>query len=174
MKALVVYESMFGNTEQVAQAIAAGLGTQLEVEVGEVGDVPVDAAAHAELVLVGGPTHAFSMSRASTRQDAHRQGARHGSDSRGLREWLSELPTARDGAPVQRVAAFDTRVAKVRRLPGSAARKAERVTSRLGYGRAVRPTSFFVADTPGPLLDGELARAEAWGAELGRLVRTGH
>ena len=76
MRALVVFESMFGNTEKVAGAVARGL--QLEgVDAGlvEVHAAPHRLAADLDLLVVGGPTHAFGMSRASTRADAVRQGA---------------------------------------------------------------------------------------------------
>ncbi|MDN5761333.1 MAG: flavodoxin domain-containing protein [Microlunatus sp.] len=58
MKALVVYESMFGNTEQVARAVAAGLREVLEVTVREVSDTPIGAVQDVDLVVAGGPTHA--------------------------------------------------------------------------------------------------------------------
>lgn len=62
MKALVVYESMFGNTEQVARAVATGLGRHLDVELVAVANAP-DTVSDVDLVVVGGPTHAFSMTR---------------------------------------------------------------------------------------------------------------
>src|SRR5690242_18801849 len=91
MKALVVYESMFGNTEAVAQAIAEGLRTGLEATVADVsGMPPVDDA---DLVVIGGPTHAFGMSRPKTRQDAQRSGqVRAGAMPAGIREWLDRAP----------------------------------------------------------------------------------
>jgi flavodoxin len=160
MRALVVYESMFGNTEQVAKEIMTGLASYGDARLLEVGDAPPDVAGY-DLVVVGGPTHAFSMSRPSTRQDAVRQGADHGA-SRGIREWLSELPAGTVG-----VATFDTRVDKVRRLPGSAARRAAKVLGRLGYRLLAGPESFYVDDTAGPLLPGEPDRASDWAMALG-------
>ncbi|HEX5770316.1 MAG TPA: hypothetical protein VFY11_05075, partial [Nocardioidaceae bacterium] len=64
------------------------------------------------------------------------------------------------------VATFDTRVAKVRHLPGSAAKSAAKALRKLGYTAVVPPESFWVADVSGPLLDGELARARAWGEQV--------
>jgi hypothetical protein len=104
------------------------------------------------------------MTRPTTRDDAVRQGASHGNAAVGLREWLSGLPKS---SRPQVVATFDTRVGKVRHLPGSAAKSASKVLRHLGYASAVKPESFYVADTAGPLLDGELGRAEAWGEHLG-------
>src|SRR3954453_23057238 len=158
--ALVVYESMFGNTEQIAEAVAAGLEKSLQVELHEVDHAPSDTVEKATLVVAGGPTHAFSMTRESTRADAFRQGATQGSESTGLREWLESLPRGRH-AP--KVATFDTRGAKVRHLPGSAAKSAAKSAHRHGFQAAAKPESFYVHDIAGPLLDGELERAEVWG-----------
>jgi hypothetical protein len=107
---------------------------------------------------VGGPTHAFSMSRASTRHDAVAQGASSDREDRGIREWLDELPPATRVA----VATFDTRVAQVRKLPGSAARSASKVVTRRGLGRVIAVESFYVDGVSGPLLQGEVDRARAW------------
>ncbi|MEX1126227.1 MAG: flavodoxin, partial [Acidimicrobiia bacterium] len=72
MKALVVYESMFGNTKLIAEAVAGGLTRHLDVETVEVGQKPVFGPG-VDLVVVGGPTHAFGMTRASTRKSAAEQ-----------------------------------------------------------------------------------------------------
>lgn len=162
MKALVVCESMFGNTMDVARAVHGGLSRHLDVRLVPVGSAVV-VGPEIDLLVVGGPTHAFSMTRPQTRAEALDKGAQGPADV-GIREWLTDLPTARPGA---RVATFDTRVDKVRHLPGSAARKAARVAVRHGYGLAAAAESFYVLDTAGPLLDGELARAQAWGEHLG-------
>jgi hypothetical protein len=166
MRAVVVYESMFGNTQQIAQAIGKGLATRLEVKVVEVGDAAL-AAAEADLLVVGGPTHAFGMSRPATRQSAVQQGGGHGyevSGGGGIREWLA----AQSKVEPQRLAtAFDTRLGKPRWLTGSAARGAAGHLRRLGYRLIAPPESFYVTGTPGPLRDGELDRARQWGERLG-------
>jgi flavodoxin len=162
MRALVVYESMFGNTALVARQVADGLACHADVEIREVSEAPAEPDEVLDLVVLGGPTHAFSMSRASTREDARRQGAT-GTTATGLREWMDGLHA---GAHHPRVVAFDTRVTKVRRIPGSAARRATKVANKLGYLVAERPESFFVEDTDGPLAAGELERAHAWGERL--------
>jgi hypothetical protein len=113
------------------------------------------------LLVVGGPTHAFSMSRPSTRADAVTKGAPTGHGARGIREWLDGLPESHLA-----VATFDTRVGKVKHLPGSAAKKAAKQVRRHHLGRLVDSESFYVDDMAGPLLDGELERAQAWGSGL--------
>ena len=163
MRALVVYESMWGNTEQVAQAIAAGLRESMEVESVEVEQAPADPGPEVGLIVAGGPTHAFSMSRTSTRADALQRGADHGRSTFGLREWLDGLPT---GQHPQRIATFDTRVAKMRHLPGSAAKAAAKVAHRHGFERAENVESFYVDDMEGPLLEGELTRATEWARQI--------
>jgi hypothetical protein len=161
MRALVIYESMWGNTEQVAKAVAHGLEDSCAVEVCDVsGRVPGELR-DVDLLVVGGPTHAFSMSRASTRADAVTKGAPAGHEKRGIREWLDALPAS--DLPV---ATFDTRVGTVRHLPGSAAKKAAKEVRRHHLGKVVDSESFYVADMAGPLLDGEVGRAEAWGSGL--------
>ena len=171
MKTVIVYESMFGNTEQLARRIADGLAQQgnhtIVTDVREAG--PDDLAA-SDLVVVGAPTHAFSLSRQSTREDAVRQGAEPSRAAFGVREWLNTLDSAFPVAATRpRVAIFDTRVEKVRRLPGSAARRAARLLRAHGFEVLDVPTSFYVADLKGPLKSGELDRARDWGARLLRL-----
>jgi len=159
MRGFVVYESLFGNTARIAQGVAEGLSKHLDVELHGVAERrPPEGT---DLLVMGGPTHAFSMSRATTREDAVKQGATADS-AIGLREWLEELPEGNDTL----FAAFDTRVEMVRRLPGSAAKAAAKMARKRGYQPLTRPESFYVQDTPGPLLDGEVQRAEVWGAQL--------
>ncbi|NMO57278.1 flavodoxin family protein [Actinoplanes sp. TBRC 11911] len=164
MKALVVYESMFGNTEKIARAIADGLGDVLEVTIAEARTMP--SAAEYDLIVVGGPTHAFGLSRAATRQAAVEQGSSRPADA-GLREYLDVSPMLTGVA----AATFDTKV-KQRFVPGSAASKAHRQLRRLGCRMLAAPQSFRVAGTPGPLLEGEVERARGWAAELGEAMKT--
>ena len=162
MKALVVYESMFGNTEAVARAVADGLAEMHDVDLREVSQVPTTVIGSVDLIVVGGPTHAFSLSRPATRASAFEQGGTRGTKDLGIREWLGGL---RRGSQTEPIAVFDTRIEKARRLPGSAAAKAAKLARRLGYAPAGRQ-SFYVSDTSGPLLPGELERARAWGVQL--------
>jgi hypothetical protein len=167
MRALVVYESMFGNTREVAEAIAEGIGEEaLIAEVGRRPSVDPDI----DLVVVGGPTHALGLTRDSTRASARGQaeGGRVVSEGIGVREWLDGLP--RPTAPVD-AAAFDTRVAPVR-VPGSAARGIARRLRRKGLHPVADPQTFWVTGTPGPLAKGERERARAWGGDLARTRRS--
>jgi len=166
MKALVVYESMFGNTEEIAQAVGVGLAQDMEVEVQAVGKAPRTVPPDVELLVIGGPTHAFSMSRRSTREEAVKQGA-GATPSIGVREWLEALPH-RSGTAT--VTTFDTRVEGARHLPGSAAKSAARSARRHGFTHVERGESFYVQGTPGPLVDGETERARDWGRQVANAV----
>jgi hypothetical protein len=163
MHALVVYESMFGNTRRIAEAVAEGLATATEVRIVEVGSAPALVGEDVSLLVAGGPTHAFGLSRASTRRSAAEQaGGPLVSAGPGLREWLAGLRTssARLG-----VAAYDTRVHKPR-LPGSAARSVARRLRAAGVRQVVPAESFYVTGTRGPLVAGEVERARRWGERL--------
>lgn len=162
MDAAVVYESAWGNTRQVAEAVAEGIRERLSVEVLDVGSAPPAHVLGVELLVVGGPTHALGMSRPSTRDDAEERGGRH--LSTGIREWLAGSEPLHAHA-----AAFDTHV-RHPNLPGHAGRKAAKVLRRLGADVVAAPESFWVEGAEGPLLPGELDRARAWGAELAGLL----
>ena len=166
VRALIVYESMFGNTERIARAIADGLKESAPTEIVAVYKAPAVLPDDVRLLVVGGPTHAFSMSRESTRQDAWKQGEVVMPTEVGIREWLSALTGPAKGRQIA-AATFDTRITKVRRLPGSAARSAAKLLRRMGY-RVGMSENFFVDDTTGPIREGELEHARQWGAELGR------
>ncbi|MER7246889.1 flavodoxin family protein [Kribbella sp. NPDC000426] len=168
-RALVVYESMFGNTERIGRAIRDGLRGYLPADVVAVNRAPSVLSDDLRLLVVGGPTHAFSMSRVSTRQEAWKQGDLVTPVEVGIREWLAALEAAESRPRPPQVATFDTRIAKVRRLPGSAARSAAKLLRRKGY-RMIPSESFFVNETTGPIRDVEIERAHRWGAELGRLL----
>ena len=167
MTALVVYETSFGNTAAVARAIAEGIARHLPVRVASVEDPDAAQADDDRLVVVGGPTHAFSMSRLRTRREAQERRDEMPKDRPGIRDWIDELPPPR---PDRLYAAFDTRVAGVRHLPGAAARAAERALRRHGHSSVVHAESFYVADVEGPLLPDEEDRAREWGDKLGRTV----
>jgi hypothetical protein len=163
MSTVVVYESMFGNTREIAEAVARGLGGPGTVEVREVsavGDLPADL----ELLVVGGPTHAFSMSKPATRADAVTK-PHEGeivSTGIGLREWIDSLPSADHRVGI---ATFDTRV-RHPRLPGSAAKAAGKALKAHGYQLVADPETFDVHGMTGPLYPGEIDRAVEWGERV--------
>jgi Flavodoxin len=164
MRALVVYESMFGNTQQVAQAIGRGLGARVPVEVVEVGHAPQQVDDGVDLVVVGGPTHAFGLSSERTRKSAADQAPGEIiSSTTGVREWVERLP-ARGGQLL--VAAFDTHIDKTW-VPGAASKRLDKMMRGMGFVSLAAPTSFYVHDSMGPLVGGELERAELFGRRLG-------
>ncbi|MBD8013051.1 flavodoxin family protein [Microbacterium sp. Re1] len=162
MRALVVYETMFGNTRKIAEAIADGMRDSAHVDLVEVTDAPDDISDAVDLLVVGGPTHAFSMSRYSTRQEAAHRGGRVADLPRGIRDWLSDLPSG-ESKPI--FVAFDTRV-DMPLMPGAASRSATRAARRKGFTHTAAPESFLVEGYEGPLVDGELDRARQWGHSL--------
>jgi len=163
--ALVVYESMFGATRQVAEAVADGLSRSTRCTVVEVGDAPTVVDKDVDLLVIAAPTHAFGLSTPDTRHEAQKEtNTPVISRDLGVREWLAALVLL---SPTTRTAAFDTHV-KQRWVPGSAAHKIAHSLVHKGLTEAQGRVSFRVDGTTGPLLDGELARAQQWGAELGR------
>jgi hypothetical protein len=168
LTALVVYESFFGNTRTIAQAVAEGLRSEgVRPTVQDVSmAAPADVAGY-HLLVVGGPTHAFSLSRESTRADAERRGGSVHQPGPGLRDWLGRLVAPE--SPL--AAAFDTRAEKVRHLPMSAGHAAGRMLARRGFVLLVKPAGFVVQDVEGPLAHGETERAIAWGRTLADEVR---
>ena len=162
MHALIVFESMFGNTEVIARAIAEGVSSRMPVEIAEVSAAPAQIDSDVAFLVVGGPTHAFGMSRPQTRQDASRQAlGQLVSKGEGIREWLAGVTCH---VPVPAVA-FDTHVNKGW-VPGSAGRGAQKQLRAKGFIDAGRARSFYVKGVPGPLVEGETAAARLWGEQL--------
>jgi len=167
MNVRIVFESMYGNTREIADAIAEGAraaGAQVSVE-------PVSAASGdggADLLVVGGPTHMHGLTTEMSRRMAAHAAKEDGHDldpagteGPGLRTWLRRLGKA-EGASA---AAFDTRGDAKAALTGSAARGIARRLHHHGYTVAERE-SFLVDDAEGPLAEGELERARSWGERL--------
>ena len=162
MQVLIVVESMFGNTRAVADAVAEGMRAAATVEVVDVAEAPAAVPAEVNLLLVGGPTHAFSMSREATRKDAlQRPHALHREATAGIREWIAATPPNN----ALRVVTFDTRLKKAL-IPGSAAKSAAAALAVKGFGQAQRGETFWVEDIAGDLKPGELERAREWGRTL--------
>lgn len=173
MRAVIVYESLFGNTRRIAEAIAEGIRSQQPAA--EVICVPVTSRLAAEfgtadLLVVGGPTHMRGLSSGMTRKQGA-EGERKkvpgvhvepGFDGCGLRDWFHGLHRA---AGVGSAAAFDTRAGM--RMAGGAAPGIARRLRRHGY-RILGAEGYIVEDTHGPLREGEVTRAREWGAGMSR------
>ena len=167
MRALVIYESMFGNTRNVALAIAEGLARTMTVETMEVGAAPAELPADVALLVVGAPTHAHGLSTTKSRANAAgRIDGQVVSAGLGLREWLRALHPG----PNVVVAAFDTRIKGPTLFTGSAATSATKLLQKRHVRRVAMPHSFVLEGATGPLADrvskGELDAATAWGASL--------
>ena len=170
MHALVVYESMFGNTRAIAEAVAKGLTARMHVEVAEVGNAPIVLDEDVALLVVGGPTHAHGMSNPETRRSAVERaqpGRPVASPSVGIREWLAGLGAAPSHVAV---AVFDTRIKGPGFLWGSAAHGAEAQLRKAGATIVSPAMSFLVGGPLGSPYDavvaGEIERARDWGERL--------
>jgi hypothetical protein len=169
MRALVVYESMYGNTHVVASNIADGLRASHEVTLVPVAEAGADLLASADLLVVGGPTHMHGMSSATSRRMAAQAAAKKDSGltldpdaaGPGVHDLLKRL-----GAGPALAAAFDTRVNGVPAFTGRASRGIARLLKRHGCRVIAAPESFLVGPQ-NTLVDGEAARARHWGAALG-------
>lgn len=165
--ATIVYESMFGATRNVAEAIADGIRSVAHVDVLAVHEaVALDPA---DLLIVGAPTHAHALSRPQTRADAANWVEKPAShlrlepdfDGDGVREWLPTAPI-----PVRGFAAFDTRADMPRLFTGSAAAGIDKRLRKRGAVPLADYRSFLV-DKDSALLPGQLDEAEQWGRLLG-------
>jgi hypothetical protein len=174
MRALVVYESMYGNTHVVASNIADGLRSDFEVTLVPVAEASWDLIADADLLVAGAPTHMHGMSNRSTRRMAAEAAAKDGSGLRidpgaggpGMRDWLRDLGH-RDGL----AATFDTRLNGVPAFTGRASRPIARLLKRHGRRLVAAPASFLIG-SQNTLLEGEAARARRWGMTLGAVSKT--
>jgi hypothetical protein len=168
MRAVVVFESMYGNTRLIADAVGAGLTPFLEVTVVPVAEAGPAVIAGADLVVVGGPTHAHGMSRPGTREAAVRAAgkpvspltAEPGALGPGLREWFDSL-----GHHPAAAAAFDTRLNGPTPLTGRAAKGIARLLRAHGFRLVVEPESFLVTKQD-RLEPQEQDRARDWAARL--------
>ncbi|MEA5454347.1 flavodoxin domain-containing protein [Sinomonas sp. JGH33] len=141
MEAVVVYESQFGNTRQIAEAISRGLGDGARAVVPD--EVRPEKLAPGSLLVVGSPIVGWRPLE-------------------DIGAWLASMdPGSLKGL---RAAAFDTRVRLF--FHGDAAKKIARALDAAGAELVADPIWFYVEGKEGPLLDGELERAEQWGAHL--------
>lgn len=169
MRTLIVYESMFGNTRHVAEAIAAALKPRSEIEIVPVGKATPQLVAWADLVIVGAPTHVHGMSSTNSRHSAADRVVQPGNtlqlepeaEATGIREWLATLPKGTGKAAV----AFDTRIKAPSIITGRASTSIAKALHAHGFKLAIEPESFLVTSQSG-LVEGELDRAREWAEGL--------
>lgn len=152
MKAMVIYDSVFGNTEQVAREIGNTLGSGENVEALRVTRVKPDQLSGLELLVIGSPTRGFRPTE-------------------GITKFLKKIPV--DGLKDVKVAAFDTRISTdditssilgfLVRIGGYAAKPIADILVKKGGELIMPPEGFFVDGTEGPMKQGELDRAAEWG-----------
>ena len=174
MRALVVYESMFGNTHAVAQHIAEGIEALVEAKVVAVDDATPELLAAVDLVVVGGPTHVHGISSERSRSGAVDMAAKDDdleldphAYGEGLRDWFDDL--ADDVGVGRRAAAFDTRVHASTLLTGQASKGIAKRLRTHGFDLMADGESFFV-DKSNHLEPGEIDRATAWGHRLAEAI----
>ena len=148
MNTLVIYDSLYGNTNTIAQTIADAIPG--EVKMLHVKDVNVSELGGYDLLIVGAPTHGAKPSDA-------------------VSDMLQNIETSTlEGT---KVAAFDTRLTnKWILIFGTAAPKIAKSLKNKGGTLVVEGEGFFVTGGEGPLQEGEIERAEAWAKEIVRLM----
>ena len=157
MKALILYDSFFGNTEQIARAIAGAIGDSQDVRVARVGETSPDDLKGFEIVVLGSPTRGFRASEA-------------------IQAFIQNIPDA--VLKGKKVAAFDTRMPEAEvgkglrllmKMGGYAAPRIAKELQKKGGNLVVPPEGFFVKDREGPLKEGELERAAEWGKKIDKI-----
>lgn len=160
MNAMVVYESLWGNTAAIASAIAEGIGSGARAM--PVDEVTGEALGAADLIVAGAPVFGFSLPTESMRKNiaTNPQHSSHPPDVShpSLRSWLDKLPRG-----AGRYATFETRIWwSPRGATGDIAKRLENA----GYRELATRERFVVEGSYGPLREGEIDRARAWGATL--------
>ena len=153
MKTLVLYDTYFGNTEKIAQAIGEAIGEDAQVM--SVKEASYEQLKGLDCLVVGSPTRAFKPTKETT-------------------DWLNKLPSG--ALSSIKAAAFDTRmdVKKVNNrvltfmesIFGYAAKPVADRLQKKGGNLVAEPEGFFVEDSEGPLREGELERAAEWARKL--------
>ena len=165
ISALVVYESMYGNTDSIARAIAEGIGNFMPVTVVNVNHAVASSLLAIDLLVVGAPTHVHGLSRPNSRAAAISSASAAlpldvDAVGTGVREWLAGIETS-----ARYFAAFDTRVDMPRWMTGAAAPVISRLLRSRGLESIVIPEDFLVTDET-RLVSTELTRAKQWGLDL--------
>jgi len=155
VKALIVYDSVFGNTEKIAKAIGDSLADLTSAEVVKVSEAKLEQLQETGLLIVGSPTRAFKPTKA-------------------IVDFLIQIPS--NGLKGIDVAAFDTRVntedvnSRILngfvKIFGYAAKPIADKLQKKGGNLVLPPEGFFVKDNEGPLKEGELERAAKWAKQV--------
>lgn len=165
MKVLVVYESQYGHTRQIADAIAKGVrernmtGQRSTARVYSVRTAPLTVPDDVDVVILGAPLHAYT--KPPSGELTHSSTMDRILDVQpGIRDWLDAavIPAS------TRVIAFDTRMQ--RWSAGSGPGSAAEVLGQAGIPNVERGGTFWVRETMGPLPPGEAAKAAEWGRVL--------
>jgi len=172
MRVVIVYESMFGNTHLIADAIAKGLAPGNVVTVVPAAQAGREVLDRADLLVVGGPTHVHGMSRPRSRAAAVQMAQKEDShltldtaaEGPGLRDWLAAL-----GRLDIRGAVFDTRADGSAVLTGRASKTIAKLLERHGIA-LLAPAESFLVTKDNQVRPGERTRAERWGRELAALL----
>lgn len=165
MKAIVVYESLWGNTAAIARAIAEGIGP--EARALSTAEATAAVTAEADLIVAGAPVMAFRLPTDKIRNTLATSNDKKAPkppdlSAPSMRSWLAALPKGKGKA-----AAFDTRLKWSPGVTSAIIKGLERA----GYRTIANAQRFIVKGTYGPLREGELERARAWGGELAKLVK---
>lgn len=155
MKTLIVYDSVFGNTEKIAKAIGDSLAELTSTEVVKVSEAKLEQLHGTDLLIVGSPTRAFKPTKA-------------------IVDFLIQIPS--NGLKGIDVAAFDTRIntedvnSRILngfvKIFGYAAKPIADKLQKKGGNLVLPPEGFFVKDNEGPLKEGELERAAEWAKQV--------
>ena len=162
MKAVVVYESLWGNTAAVARAIAEGIGPTAQAL--STAEATKEIVAGAGLIVAGSPLFAFQLPTDKIRETIRSKAATFPKppdlSHPTLRSWLETVPAGQG-----RAAAFETRIWW---SLGGATGAILKALKKAGYAPLARGKRFKVTGMYGPLKAGEIERAHKWGARLAR------
>ena len=162
MEAVVVYESLWGNTAAIARAIAEGIGPGARAL--STAEASTAVVAEADLLVAGSPVLGFAlptdMMRESVRTSPGKAPAPPDLSHPSMRSWLAALPRGNALA-----ATFETRIWW---SPGGATGAILAGLANAGYRTIGKGQRFIVSGAYGPLREGEIERARRWGAELAK------
>lgn len=144
MKTLIVYDSVYGNTEKIANSIGNTIGGDTRII--RTGDVNISELESIDLLIIGSPTYG-------------------GSPTPPVQDFLSRI--SESSLKNTSIAAFDTRLSgKFFKIFGNAANKIDKSLKSKGGISIMPPEGFFVKGTKGSLVEGEEERAAVWARDI--------